>query len=407
MKRKDGQEIIGLDNAVAVRDKDGLVLYYEGTLTDITERKQAEEEIQRYASRLAALHEIDQAITGSFDLNIVLKILLGHLLALLEIDAAVVLHYQADLQTLEFALGRGFRTSSLQHTDLRLGQGYAGKVALQRRLIFIPDLNQAESSFQESPLFKEEGFVAYFGVPLIVKGNLVGVLEIFHRSVLDVHKEWVDFLDILANQAAIAIDNITLFNDLQRSNVDLSLAYDATIEGWARALELRDKETEGHSKLVVNLTMQLARRLGISDKELVHVRRGALLHDIGKMGIPDSILFKPGKLTDEEWEIIHQHPVYAYEMLSHIAYLRPALDIPYFHHEKWDGTGYPRGLKGEQIPLVARIFAIVDVWEALNSDRPYRKAWSEEKIIAHIQEQSGVHFDPQVVDEFLEMIHKS
>jgi len=196
-----------------------------------------------------------------------------------------------------------------------------------------------------------------------------------------------------------------MFNDLQRTNVDLTMAYDATIQGWAHALELKDMETEGHSRRVVDITMDLARKMEISGDKLGHVRRGALLHDIGKMGIPDSILQKPGKLTDEEWEIMRKHPVYAYEWLSEIQYLRPALDIPYSHHEKWDGKGYPRGLIGEQIPLAARIFAIVDVWDALTSDRPYRKAWSREKTLDHVRDQSGTHFDPRVVEAFVDLIN--
>src|SRR5581483_1480327 len=177
-----------------------------------------------------------------------------------------------------------------------------------------------------------------------------------------------------------------------------------TIEGWSRAMDLRDKETEGHTQRVTEMTLRLARAFGVSDEQLVHIQRGALLHDIGKMGIPDSILLKPEALTDEEWAIMRQHPVYAYELLSPIAYLRPALDIPYCHHEKWDGSGYPRGLKGEQIPLAARLFAIVDVWDALRSDRPYRKAWTLERVCDHLHSLRGTHFQPEVVDAFLEMI---
>jgi putative nucleotidyltransferase with HDIG domain len=186
--------------------------------------------------------------------------------------------------------------------------------------------------------------------------------------------------------------------------VELANAYDATIEGWSRALDLRDKETEGHTQRVTEITLQLARVMGFSDSDLVHIRRGALLHDIGKVGIPDSVLFKPGALTDVEWEIMRKHPQFAYDLLSPIAYLQSALDIPYCHHEKWDGTGYPRGLKGEQIPLVARIFAVVDVWDALRSKRPYREAWSEEKIRGHILSQARIHFDPRVVEVFLSQI---
>ena len=353
---------------------------------------------------LNALRKIDQAITSSFDLKMTLDVLLEHLLEQLNVDAAAALRYNASLQTFTFIQGAGFRTTALQHTHLRLGEGYAGKAALQRDPVFISDLDQDENVFSDSPEFKKEEFAAYYGVPLITKGVLVGALEIFNRSPLDPENEWLDFLETLAGQAAIAIDNVTLFDDLQHSNLNLLQAYDATIEGWAHALELRDMETEGHSRRVVDLTMELAQRMDISDEHFVHIRRGALLHDIGKMGVPDAILQKPGKLTEEEWQIMSQHPVYAYEWLSSIEYLQPALDIPHYHHERWDGTGYPHGLKGKQIPITARIFAIVDVWDALRSDRPYRKAWPKEKTLAYIQEQSGKHFDPQVVETFLEII---
>ncbi|MHB8776620.1 MAG: HD domain-containing phosphohydrolase [Anaerolineales bacterium] len=192
--------------------------------------------------------------------------------------------------------------------------------------------------------------------------------------------------------------------NLQHSNMELKLAYDSTIEGWSHALDLRDKETEGHSQRVTVMTLKLARASGMAEAELVHVRRGALLHDIGKMGVSDQILLKPDKLTDEEWVAMRKHPTFAFELLSPITYIRPALDIPYCHHEKWDGTGYPRGLKGEQIPLAARLFAIVDVWDALHSDRPYRQGWPNEKIINHIKSLSGTHFDPKAVDLFLNML---
>ncbi len=184
---------------------------------------------------------------------------------------------------------------------------------------------------------------------------------------------------------------------------ELTSAYEATLEGWARALELRDRETEGHAKRVSEMTVKLARFMGMSQEEVTHVRRGALLHDIGKMGIPDSILFKTGPLFDEELQTMRLHPIYAYEMLLPIQFLRPALNIPYCHHEKWDGSGYPRGLKGEHIPLEARIFTIVDVWDSLSFDRPYRPAWPKDKVMAYLREQSGLYFDPHVVEAFIKM----
>ena len=202
----------------------------------------------------------------------------------------------------------------------------------------------------------------------------------------------------------MAIESLKSFEDLQRSNFELALAYNRTIEGWSYALDLRDRETKDHTMRVTEMTMILAKRAGMTEDEILHVKHGSLLHDIGKMGIPDSILLKDGPLTNKEWALMHKHPVFAYEMLFPIEYLRPALDIPYCHHERWDGTGYPRGLKRDEIPLAARLFAVVDVWDALSSDRPYRKAWPMEKILDYINSQSGTHFDPQVVELFLLII---
>ncbi len=190
------------------------------------------------------------------------------------------------------------------------------------------------------------------------------------------------------------------------ANRELSQAYDTTLEGWSKALELRDKETEGHSRRLFELTLELAREFGISEPELVHIRRGVLLHDIGKMGVSDQILKKTGELSQAELGEMRKHPQYAYDLIYPIAYLRPALDIPYCHHEKWDGSGYPRGLKGEQIPLAARIFAIVDVYDALSHDRPYRLAWPKEKVIEYLNEQSGKNFDPRIVEAFIRLVGK-
>ena len=192
--------------------------------------------------------------------------------------------------------------------------------------------------------------------------------------------------------------------NIEQAHSQLLSAYDATIEGWSRAMDLRDRETEGHTQRVTILSDQLSRLAGISEDELIFLRRGALLHDIGKLGVPDSILLKSDKLTDEEWAIMRKHPQHAYDMIYPIEYLRTALDIPYCHHEKWDGTGYPRRLKGEEIPLTARIFAIVDVWDALTSDRTYRYAWDKQKTMKYINEESGKHFDPHIVELFNQLM---
>lgn len=375
---------------------------FVATFRDISEQKKASHEIQKQMQRMMALHHIDTTITASSDVRVMLSVIIDEVTALLNADAAVLL-LNADTQTLEYVLGLGFKTDALQYTRLRVGQGYAGRAALERHIIAVPNLQESPGGFAASPLLAQEHFVGYYAVPLIAKGQVKGVLEVFQRSVADIEAEWLNFLEILAGQAAIAIDNATLFDELQRSNVELILAYDTTLEGWSNALDLRDKETEGHTVRVTEITLRLAKAMGLSDQQLIHVRRGALLHDIGKMGVPDSILLKPGPLTEEEWVIMRRHPVHAFNLLSPIKFLHPALDIPHYHHEKWDGSGYPSGLKAEQIPLTARLFAVVDVWDALRSDRPYRKGWPIEKVREHIAAGSGTHFDPAVVDIFLKL----
>jgi len=362
------------------------------------------EDAQRRLQRTMALREIDMAMVESFEITGTFDILLKKTISELGVDAADLLLLNENTQIFDFAAGEGFQTPAFHDTQLSFGQGYAGIAALERRMVIIPDLHNSQTDFPGSSHFASEFFVAYYAVPLISKGNVTGVLEIYKRSPIDADQEWLDFLETLAGQATIAIESANLFADLQRSNLDLTLAYDATIEGWSHALDLRDKETEGHSQRVTEMTVRLAQATGMSEDELVHVRRGALLHDIGKMGISDDILLKPGPLTEKEWALMRKHPVYAYELLAPIAFLKPALDIPYFHHEKWDGTGYPQGLKGEQIPLAARIFALADVWDAMTSDRPYRLKRSKEKAIEYIHEQAGKYFDPKLVKTFFRVI---
>ena len=387
-----------LTTKVPLRGPQGKVIGLVGIGHDITERKQAEERIQHQLQRLAALRAIDQVITSSFDLHNSLTEILMHIKKELGVDAADVLILNTGSQSLEFSAGVGFRTRAAEKASVRLGHSFAGGAALERQLIQVPNLKDQAQSLQLRAQLEGEDFVCYYGVPLMAKGSVKGVLEIFHRGRLEPDQEWLDFLNTLAGQAALAIDSANLFDNLQRSNIDLTLAYDATIEGWSHAMDLRDKETEGHTLRVTKMTMELAALFGIKkDEDLVGIRRGSLLHDIGKMGIPDTILFKPSTLTDEEWVMMKMHPTLAFEMLSPIRYLQSAIGIPYCHHEKWDGTGYPRGLKGEQIPLAARIFALADVWDALTSDRPYRNAWPNEKALEYLKSEAGKRFDPAVV----------
>jgi len=413
-----------LNSTFRLKHKDGSWLWIEAVATnlmaessvkaivvnyrDVTQRKQAEEKIQNQLDHLSALRDIDSVISSSFGMDISLRTVLAHVVQQLSVDAAAVQLLNPVLNTLSYVAGRGFRTEAFkQARPLPVGTGYSGRAALERRTVHIPDLGTQNESAHLPKALTGEDFVCYFGVPLVAKGKVNGVLEVFHRTVLKPDEDWLGFLDTLAGQAAIAIDNASLFENLQHSNNELVMAYDATIEGWSRALDLRDKETEGHTQRVTEMTVRLARSYGMKEDELVQVHRGALLHDIGKMGVPDHILLKPGTLTDDEWVAMRMHPKFAYDMLSPIRYLQQALDIPYCHHEKWDGTGYPRGLKGEQIPISARIFAVVDVYDALTSDRPYRAGWPKEKVLEHIRSLSGTHFDPQVVEISLPFIEEN
>lgn len=361
------------------------------------------EQTQLRFTRLSALHSIDMAITSSLDLQLTLSVLLDQVVSQMSVDAADILLYDPNLHWLEFASGRGFMVQNQRAEPLRLADTPARQAIHDRQMLIVPDLSRVDYS-TDSWLPAQEGFRAYFAAPLISKGQVKGVIELYQREVFHPDAEWLEFLETLATQAAIALDSAELFNRLQRTNEEIKQAYDATIEGWSRALELRDRETEGHSRRVTEMTIRLARRMGISDEEIAHYRRGVLLHDIGKMAIPDAILLKDGPLEPEEQDIMRLHPTYAYDLLKPIPYLRQSLDIPYCHHEWWDGRGYPRGLKSEEIPMSARIFAVIDVYDALTNKRSYRPPWPEQKVIEYIRSLSGVQFDPRVVDAFVKMI---
>src|SRR5688572_4606294 len=263
---------------------------------DITECRETKIKMERQVQQLSILRSIDLAIASGLDLNLLLSMLLDRVLALMHVDAATVLLMNAKTNLLEFAAGKGFHSNILQYTRLKLGEGCAGRVALEREMIHISDLRKDRMEFDRSPLFIQENFVTYWGVPLMAKGRVLGVLEMFNRSPIKPDKDLQNFLVMVAGQAAIAIDSAMMFSELQRSNVELSLAYDATIEGLSRALDLRDKETKEHTFRVTDITVKLAARLGVDTSNLIHIRRGAILHDIGKVAIPDQILFKPGPL---------------------------------------------------------------------------------------------------------------
>jgi PAS domain S-box-containing protein/putative nucleotidyltransferase with HDIG domain len=400
--RKDGLPIWVSLSSSAVCDEQGRLVSVIGMLVDISSRKQNELGFEKHLAQLEILHSIDQAINGGQDLKAIFDTLLEGITTRLGVSAADLL--LVDQPTLSYTLltGRGFKTTAFRSVNLRMGQGFASQAVLGRRPVHLREISPAPGERSVfPPSWKDEAFRQYLAFPIITETQVRGVLEVFLRD--EAEPEWIDFIETMVEQGAIAIEKFSLTDRLHRSNLELNLAYDLTLEGWAKALELRDKETKNHSQHVTAATLALARELGCSEGDLVHIRRGALLHDIGKMGVPDNILLKPGPLTEAEWEIMREHPVRAFELLSPIPYLHAALDIPYCHHERWNGSGYPRGLAGGQIPLAARIFAVVDVWDALISDRPYRPAWSSAQATAYLLEQRGILFDPQVVDRFIAM----
>jgi PAS domain S-box-containing protein len=373
------------------------------TVMDISERKRAEEQIRLQIRYLAALRAVDMAISASMDLPITLRVLLNQVNLQLGVEATSILLLDPHTQTLKYSAGLGFQTPAIETTALRLGQSYAGQAALERRIIMAEDLNTKASRIL-TPEFSQENFSHYIGVPLVSKGVVKGVLELFNRTPFKQDPAWFGLLESMAGQAAIAIENAMLLDEVQKVNINLRSAYDATIEGWARSLSLREGDAQGHVKQVADLTVELAQTAGYQGEGLLSIRRGALLHDIGKLAIPDTILFKPAPLTDDEWKIMKTHPVVSKRILNSIDFLQPAIDIPYSHHEKWDGTGYPDGLKGTQIPFAARVFAIVDCWDSLRSNRPWRKAWTDEQAWDYIINNSGKAFDPQIVEKFRQLL---
>ena len=330
-------------------------------MNDITEREQREQE-------MASIAMVSAALRTARNRAEMLPVILDQLAHLLETDGAAL----------------AIRNAKNGETRVELARGKLDELLAQEPMALMdgPPMPRA---------------VVY--VPMTAQGSPIGALWVSRAAPLRPNE--MRILNAIADIAANAIQRATLFEATLESAAALTKAYEATIEGWSRALDLRDRETEGHTQRVTTLTLRLARAMGIAEPDLAHIRRGALLHDIGKIGVPDEILRKPGPLDEQEWRVMRLHPELALSLISPIAYLHQALDIPYCHHEWWDGSGYPRGLKGEAIPLAARIFSVVDVWDALLSDRAYRKAWSRAQVIDYLREQSGTHFDPCVVEVFI------
>jgi putative nucleotidyltransferase with HDIG domain len=352
--------------------------------------------------RLELLYRLSQAFNSSLNLDEVLNRVIDEVLSAIRAERGFVMLARPD-NTLAFQVARGIDHQTINDPDFQISRSIVERV--QREGCPVLTLNaQEDDRFSATNSVVALGLRSILCVPLKIKDRVTGIVYVDNRMKTGLFtQQELELLSSIASSAAIAIENAELFNGIQQSKKDLEVAYDKTLVGWALALELRDYETKGHSLRVTEMTERLAQVMGMSGTLLIDTRRGALLHDVGKMGIPDNILLKTGPLTPDERDFMKRHTTFARDMLQQIDFLRSAIDIPYCHHEKWDGTGYPQGLSGDQIPLAARLFAVVDVWDALASNRPYRPAWPKPKVSDYIQEQTGQHFDPQVVRAFLEM----
>ncbi|MBS3991932.1 MAG: PAS domain S-box protein [Erysipelothrix sp.] len=362
------------------------------------------EETRDRLNHIQTLHNIDIAITNGDDIKDIFSIVLIEINKAADYKAASIILTDRENAVLRIEHSYGFGKEVNGMTLQPHHHKFFENIALKKNLYNIISLDSIPE-YDIPKYFANENFKTYYAFPLISKDIVIGILELHFDVLTQLKPKDIDFIETITSQCAVAIVNAQLFNSLEMSNQNLLAAYDATIEGWAHALDLKDEETKDHSSRVTKLTIEMAKRMNIDQDEMINIQRGALLHDIGKIGIPDSILLNKGKLSDEEWVIMRKHPVYAYDMLSKIPYLVSAIDIPYYHHEKWDGSGYPFGLRETQIPLAARIFAVIDVYDALINDRPYRKAWSKQEALDYIIDQKGKHFDPEVVNEFIRMIN--
>lgn len=410
---RSGEKRLIAWNNTFIRNPDGTVAGMARIGQDITEARKNEEKIRQHLQesnvlleRLKTLREIDTTITSPQTPAEKMEIILNTIRNALRVDAVNILTESVPGYLLPYA-SRGFNLAQIMPISAQIEVKEAEETLSHGTPLVINRLVTGELSHWLTSRFS--GFVPYqfyAAAPMLVDGKRYGILEVFAHKPFSPSDEWRAFFQTLASQTAIALDHTQMIQDIQRAYQELQQAYRATIEGWSATLELRDKETQGHSERMLELSQRLGQRMGLNEKQLEDLRYGVLLHDIGKMAVPDAILNKPGPLNDEEWEIMRQHPQYAYNLLSEISFLKGAMDVIYCHHERWNGSGYPRGLKGEQIPLYARIFAVVDVWDALTNDRPYRQAWSIEKALAYLQEQAGILFDPQVVEAFTALIYE-
>ncbi len=402
-RNKNGELFWESASISPIVDSKGRISHYVAVKEDITHRVTADVELAALSERssrrleyLQAAHRIEMAIRQTPALSDLMRTIVTEFLDSLNLN--VVALWTRDPVKPRYVIAAEDRRAPLESET----NAYEARQRLvdathdDHRPFYVAGHDCRDLGLSDQ--------VRVYGlVPLSAHGEVLAVLEFKSCAPIPADDEWWNSIETIATVCALALHNARLYDEISSAHTEVVEGYDATLEGWSKALDLRDRETEGHSQRVTHAAVMLARKIGIHEDMVVHVRRGALLHDVGKLGVPDRILLKPGPLTAEEREVMQMHPQYAYEWLSRIPFLKPALDIPHYHHEKWDGTGYPHGLKGYDIPVAARLFTIIDIWDALMSNRPYRAAWPRDKVRSYMLEQSGKFFDPKLLTTFIEM----
>jgi PAS domain S-box-containing protein len=425
-KSFSSNETISLQNLSADQEKELQLIHKNGDHIPVNFRLTHDTELEHYFlmlfdtsmvrstekklivqfERMQALGNIDRAIISTMDLAFITDVVFDQISSQLQTECSFLFLREKNTQVLTCQylrglplLGGGNGNSPSQPAPI-----LANRVIASGEMLIIEDLSASAQMYLEEYEIPYKNVNFYAGIPLLNLGETIGVLEVCSQQAFSPDPDWISFFKMIAGQMAIAIVHVNQFHDIRRLNVELLKSYEDTLEGWARVLEFKDRETKGHSERVTQMAVTLGKAMGLTPEELVHLKRGAVLHDIGKLCIPEKILFKPGPLDESEWNIMKQHPIYAQEFVADIQFLQPATNILLFHHERWDGSGYPLGLKGKQIPLAARIFMVIDVWDALSFDRPYRKAWSAKKVQQYLRENAGILFDPEVIEIFLEIL---
>ncbi|MBN2146500.1 MAG: GAF domain-containing protein [Anaerolineales bacterium] len=404
------ERLLGLLSVATTRpdafspDDQRLLILFANQVAVALDNAQLYREALDATERRTALHWLSQQIIrNAFEPEQIYQAIYQAALKLMPADAFIIalVDEPGDAINLVYCIDRGQRYTGLH---VEHGHSLSGYIIQSGESLIIDQADLPQIGVDALHFGDDASVHSILAVPMRISERVIGMISSQSYQTHAYSSEDANLLEILASNAAIALENARIFAQMQAANLELVRAYEATIEGWSRALEMRDKETKGHSDRVTRMTLRLAIEIGMSEEELVHLRRGVLLHDIGKMAVPDHILLKPSTLSEDEWQIMRQHPMLAQQMLSGIEFLQPSLDIPYCHHEKWDGSGYPRGVKGQEIPLAARIFSVVDVWDALSSDRPYRPAWTPAAVRTYILEQSSTRFDPEIVATFIKLL---